>query len=36
MWGLKQAKYQVLLYYQGHDATNMDYVEHFKALFSVL
>ena len=35
-WALKQAKHQVSMYYQGHDVTNTEYVEHFKALIGVV
>ena len=35
-WALKQAKQRVLMYYQGHDVTNTEYVEHFKALVGVV
>jgi hypothetical protein len=36
MWALEQAKHQVATYYQAHDATNTEYVEHFKALVGVV
>ncbi len=35
-WALKQAKHQVSTYYQGHNVTNTEYVEHFKALVGVV
>jgi hypothetical protein len=35
-WALKQAKHQVSTYYQAHNVTNTEYVEHFKALISVV
>ena len=36
MWALEQAKHRLLAYYQGHDVTNTEYVEHFKALVGVV
>jgi hypothetical protein len=36
IWALEQAKHQVSTYYQGHDVTNTEYVEHFKALVGVV
>jgi hypothetical protein len=36
LWALEQAKHQVSTYYQGHDTTNTEYVEHFKALVGVV
>jgi hypothetical protein len=36
MWALKQAQHQVFMYYQGHNVTNTEYVEHFKALVDVV
>ncbi len=35
-WALEQAKHRVATYYQAHDATNTEYVEHFKALVGVV
>jgi hypothetical protein len=35
MWALKQAKHRVSMYYQAHDVTNTEYVDHFKALIGV-
>ncbi len=35
-WALEQAKHQVSTYYQAHDVTNTEYVEHFKALVGVV
>ena len=35
-WALEQAKHQVSMYYQAHDMTNTEYVEHFKALVGVV
>ena len=35
-YALKQAKHRVSTYYQTHDVTNTEYVEHFKALFGVV
>jgi hypothetical protein len=35
-WALEQAKHPVSRYYQAHDVTNTEYVEHFKALISVV
>jgi hypothetical protein len=35
-WAHEQAKHQVSTYYQGHDTTNTEYVEHFKALVGVV
>ena len=36
MWALEQAKHRVSIYYQGHNVTNTEYVEHFKALVGVV
>ena len=36
MWALKQAKHHVSMYYQAHDVTNTEYVEHFKSLARVV
>jgi hypothetical protein len=35
-WALKQAKHQVSTYYQAHDMTNTEYLEHFKALIGIV
>jgi hypothetical protein len=35
-YALEQAKHQVSRYYQAHDVTNTEYVEHFKALVGVV
>ena len=35
-YALDQAKHRVSTYYQAHDVTNTEYVEHFKALVSVV
>jgi hypothetical protein len=35
-FALEQAKHQVSTYYQAHDVTNTEYVEHFKALVGVV
>ncbi len=36
IWALEQAKHRVSTYYQGHETTNTEYVEHFKALVGVV
>ncbi len=33
---LEHARHQVSMYYQGHDVTNTEYVDHFKALAGVV
>ncbi len=35
-YALEQAKHQVSTYYQAHDVTNTEYVEHFKALVGMV
>ena len=35
-YALEQAKHRVSTYYQAHDVTNTEYVEHFKALVGVI
>jgi hypothetical protein len=35
-WALEQAKHRVSTYYQVHDVTNTEYVEHFKALIGIV
>ena len=35
-YALEQAKHGVSTYYQAHDVTNTEYVEHFKALVGVV
>ena len=35
-WALEQAKQQVSMYYQAHDVTNTECVEHFKELVGVV
>jgi len=35
-YALEQAKHRVSTYYQAHDVTNTEYVEHFKALVGVV
>jgi hypothetical protein len=36
MWALEQAKHRVSTYYQAHDVTNTEYVEHFKAWVGIV
>ncbi len=35
-WALEQVKHRVSTYYQAHDMTNTEYVEHFKAFISII
>jgi hypothetical protein len=35
-WALKQVKHQVSTYYQAHNMTNKEYVEHFKVLIGII
>ncbi len=35
-YALEQAKHRVSKYYQAHNVTNTEYVEHFKALVGVV
>ncbi len=35
-WALEQAKHRVSTYYQAHDMTNTEYVEHFKGLIGII
>jgi hypothetical protein len=35
-YALEKAKHRVSMYYQAHDMTNTEYVEHFKALVGVV